>query len=593
MVRKIRLALILLFIFNLFTLDKINSQEAQLSSKKITQFSIKERDNLFLQALSVLPEHKIPSEFRSLIPEPTPIKCATMIVEQIRQNLDIFNADQQAVLNKILKRPNLPLSYVNSTGRFKIHYAITGPDAVSIEDLDNSGIPDFVEEVARAFENSHNIEVNVLGYQAPPDDAGMDGPEYDVYIENLGSAYYGVTTAEIEIVETQQNDFSSFIRIDNDFSQHFTLGIPGAQVTAAHEYFHAIQFGYRSYLYDNEPFYYELCSVWMEDVVYDDINDYYQYLPIFFRRTDIPFNMFDNVGHYLGEALWDHFIVKKYKDINVIRRTWESMLPEVPVLEAIDEVLQIKGSSFIYDFSEFAIWNYFTGRRADAINFYDESEAYREIILNGEFNIASDISIVDSSLSLTHKYYKFTTLVSGEFSISGQLEDPASWMFGTIVTKPGFNPTFHIFSLWKGLNFGFLPGSSEIVVIPINIQILDREDLPSLGSKDLTFNFNLKLGSLKSPVKNGISEIYPNPFKLVKHQKISFLFIISENENVEIRIFSSDGRIVKTTNLKKGTSFYSWNGLNMDGELVPSGIYIVQIKQGNFIDTKKFAVLRP
>ncbi|MFQ5825068.1 MAG: T9SS type A sorting domain-containing protein [bacterium] len=592
--------IILLFCF---ILGKIYAQELHLNTREEKPYSIAERDNLFLQALSVLPESKIPFQYRSSIPEPTPLNCATMILAEVRQNFDLFSVEQKEVLNNLFDRPDLPLNFVSSARRFKIHYTETGLDAVPLDDLNNNGIPDFVEEVAQAFENSFQIEVGALGYRKPPDDAEVDEPEYyDVYITNLGYQFYGFTQGETNPPETPQNDLRSYIVIDNDFNNgHFTTGISGAQVTAAHEYYHAIQFGYRIFLNDNERFYYEFCSVWMEDVVYDEINDYYQYLPIFFRHTEIPFNKFDHLGHYLGEALWNHFLVKKYqendKGFSIIRRTWELIQSDELALVAIDKALTETGSSFKNDFAEFSRWNYFTGMRADSINFYDESRVYPEIKLNSDFTISSDTTVVDSSLSLTHKYFKFTTLISGNFFISGDLEEPENWRFAAITVPTGSAPNFHIFNLLAGQNLGFLPSLSEIVLIPINLQIFDGENLPQLSSAYLSFNFEVKQGSLEFPVAQGIFQIYPNPFVIGQHNRIFFDYVPFEGAELEVRIFSSDGRIEKTAKFQEGSSFigqasYSWNGRNENNELVPSGIYVVQLKQGAFVDIKKFAVIR-
>ena len=590
-----KLWFVFLFVSNLLffgTFRKSVAQEAGYGSKKISQYSIAERDSLFLLALSVLPDHNIPIEYRFQIPEYPPIRCATMILAEVRQNLDIFSAEQKAVLNKLLQRPGpdvLPLTFISSSGRFKIHYTDTSTNAVPIADINNNSVPDFVDEVASAFEKSYQIQIDVLEYQEPPDDNGVDGEEYDIYILDVGAgSLYGETVSELDVPETPQDDFTSFIRIDNDYTQHFTRGVPGAQVTAAHEYFHAIQFGYRSFLNNDEKFYYELCSVWMEDVIYDDINDYYQYLPTFFRRTQTPFNEFDVFGHYLGEALWNHFLVKTYDDSSMIRLSWEFMKDGSTAMEAIDQSLREIGGSFDQDFVDFARWNYFTGSRADSINFHDESGAYPEIRINEEREINSNISIDDSSKSLTHKYFKITTLLSSEYSISGSVEEPSNWMFGALTTTPSSEQKFHVFRPFIGQNLGFLPSLSEIVVIPVNLKILNDNNI---NSTVLSFNFTIEPRQLDIPVEKGITEIYPNPFKTARHPEVSFIFFGTENEDIEVRIFSADGRVIKTDNLTD-KNFYSWDGKSDKGEIVSSGIYLIQVKQGNFRDIKKFAVIR-
>ena len=41
--------------------------------------------------------------------------------------------------------------------------------------------------VAATLDSVWRLQVEVLGYAAPPSDGGMDGEEYDVYIRELGT----------------------------------------------------------------------------------------------------------------------------------------------------------------------------------------------------------------------------------------------------------------------------------------------------------------------------------------------------------------------------------------------------------------------
>ena len=74
-------------------------------------------------------------------------------------------------------------------------------------------------------------------------------------------------------------DLSAYCVLDNDFAP---AQFPGSttpdealRVTAAHEFFHAVQFGYDAY---EDGWFMEGTAVWMEDEVYDGIDDNHQYL---------------------------------------------------------------------------------------------------------------------------------------------------------------------------------------------------------------------------------------------------------------------------------------------------------------------------
>lgn len=565
-------------------------------SQKGTQESSASRDELFLQALSILPEEKIPLQWRDAVSEAPPTtRCATFLIMETRARFQEFSPQQQTLLNSLLQRPTLPLSMSTPSGRFKIHYTISGIDAVPLQDVDGNGTPDFVEEVGLAFENSYTHEITQLAYREPPDDAGTDGPEYDIYIQDLGSRYYGFTQGEGGIPETPQQDLRSYIVIDNDFNNgHFTTGIDGARVTAAHEYFHAIQFGYRVYQNSEEPFYYEFCSVWMEDVVYDNINDYYQYLPSFFRNRNLPFNKFTNSN--LGEAIWNFFLVKKYGDTDLVKRTWEIMQSDALATAAINQALQEKGSNFGDAFAEFAVWNYFTGSRAQPMDYYDESPMYPEVSLKGSFSLNADTTIVDSSLSSTHSYYKFTVASEGPLAISGQVDVPANWRFVAIVTRPDNQVTTDFFNILAGQRYEFLPRLTELIVIPVNAEVIDGDDLPFLGFKTSTYTFSLSRVLTQPGTGNNITNVYPNPFFISQNSQINFQFETESFRELEVRILNVNGKVIKTAKFGEksslGTTNFIWNGLDDTNAKVASGIYLFQLKVDDSFSVKKFAVVR-
>lgn len=559
-------------------------------------FSNAERDRLFEQALAVFSEVRIPSAYRDRITSVEPQRCPTMLLMDVKRNLDNFDPDQQIILRQLLARPILPLSFVSPSGIFRIHYTTTGTHAVPAADLDGNSIPDFIDETALAFDESFALEVNDLGYRAAPSDDGIDGPEYDIYIQELGRQAYGFTVGEVQIPGTPQNDFTSYIQIDNDFDNgHASTGVDGARVAAAHEYFHAIQFGYRLFATTEEPFYYEMCSTWMEDVAYDNINDYLAYLPYFFRHTEIPFNSFD-IRSY-GQAVWNHFLVKEFDDIDLIRRSWEIMQEGPLAIAAIDQSLLEKGSRLKEAMAEFAIWNYFTGpNRADAARYYEEGANYPNIQLAGNFLFDSDTTIVDSSLSLTAQYYKFTTTIAGEYAISGEVDNPSNWLFNAIVGL-GASATAYTFNLANGQNLGFLPEFTEIVVVPVNLLVLDGADLPQLNSRRSRFQFSLIRGAVDGGENLGITNIFPNPFIIGEHSRVIFEFNPANTSNLEARILDSNGRVVKTVKFRDGDpslsqSFFAWDAAGDIGSSLASGIYLFQLQQDDFIAMKKFAVIR-
>lgn len=544
-------------------------------------------DDLFRHLLSIFPERKIPDRYRTMVQQSPLRTCGTMLLAEARRRFDEFTPEQQAVLRTLFQRPNLPLNHLSTSGEFRIHYAASGADAVPLDDSDGSGIPDFVEAVAAAFDYSHQSQVGALGYRSPPADNNVDGPQYDIYLQDLGG--YGFTNGEAGVPATSRNDLSSYIVIDNDFTTGvFTTGLPGAQVTAAHEYFHAVQFGYRTLETNEEQFYYEACSVWMEEELYDHINDYYQYLPIFFQRTDIPFNLFGNSQQFLhayGEGLWNIFLVRRHQSgREMIRRSWEIMESGTLAIDAIDAALREQGTSFATEFVEFAFWNYFTGSRADPVNFYEESLDYPGIRISHQADIDDAVSVIDSSRGLTHQYYRFTVNQPGEYAVTGRVEQGASWLFATIVRESGFVRLFD-FHPSIGQDLGTLAAGAEIVVIPVNLKVIDGPDLPLLDSSYLGYEVTVQPNALDSLDTVPDIEWYPNPFRPENGP-----FFVALNGEAEVHIFSADGRLVRTLRAEQFGTF-SWDGTDERGQPVASGVYVVQIR-GDRNAELKVAVVR-
>lgn len=107
--------------------------------------------------------------------------------------------------------------------------------------------------------------------------------DIDIYLADIGDAgYYGYcvpTDSAPKARPAGAHDTSAFCVLDNDYSpSQFSRGTPktNMEVTAAHEFFHAVQFAYDAW---EDSWFMEATAVWMEDVVFNDINDNTQYLP--------------------------------------------------------------------------------------------------------------------------------------------------------------------------------------------------------------------------------------------------------------------------------------------------------------------------
>jgi hypothetical protein len=154
--------------------------------------------------------------------------------------------------------------------------------------------------------------------------------------------------------------------LDNDFkSSQFGGAAPlnSLRVTAAHEFFHAIQFGYDT---GEDIWFMEGTAVWAEEQVYPTINDYLQYLAysaITHPRVPVDYNGIDNTPdlfYRYGAVLFWKFLSERFRTPAIVRRVWDyadTAHGSRYSLQAVSAALAERGSSFASAFAVFGAWN--------------------------------------------------------------------------------------------------------------------------------------------------------------------------------------------------------------------------------------------
>jgi len=93
------------------------------------------------------------------------------------------------------------------------------------------------------------------------------------------------------------------------------------------------------------------------------------------------------------------------------------------------------------------------------------------------------------------------------------------------------------------------------------------------------------------PYSFALHNNYPNPF----NPETSISFNIPATSFVSLKIYNITGKLVKTLvneNLLSGSYQIKWDGTNIKGQKVGSGVYIYKIKAGNFTDAKKMLLIK-
>ena len=551
-------------------------------------------------ALNLYEPDLVPSDYRvaaSTIPQ----RSGTFLIQQIKEHWDELSTDAQRILAKHLQRRNdLPYSYVTPDGQFRIHYTTSGNDAVDATDANKNDIPDYVEITGENFQYIHHLLIDSLGYKPPASDSSGNGKQFDVYLVNLG-VYYGVTYLE-KLVPGSDNRYSCYMEIENDFRGFPTPPIESLKVTSAHEYFHVVQVNYA--YRDQDVFFMEMSSVWMEDFAHADVNDYLNYLPSFFDHINYPFSYANNSYEY-ASALWNHMIVRKYGP-DVIRKIWET-IPQENALQAIRDVLPIYGSSFERELSSFGLWNYFTGTRSDTMNFYPEGNLYPEVHFNQQQTLLDSHVFMEGNMSkLSSAFFRVMDLPHN-YSIGviiTNFETPIKTSYGNFDPSDKAELSFDLYLLPHDslAQRDFLVANQLIKISDIHAIRLNIRQKDNWAAQAVVFDpeLNYKVTQffpafVAEENQNFIQNIFPNPFVFGVNGPLVISAYLHDEDMGKLYIYSSDGRKMKSFSFDASNFYFTtfeWDGVTDNGSVAGSGIYVAVLRIGNKTNIKKFAIIR-
>lgn len=249
-------------------------------------------------------------------------------------------------------------------GQFCVHWVAEGIDAPGLADengfADGDGIPDDVEEVLRVGAHVHAVENGKLGWREPRSDGKRGGlrGKTDVYLKELGRLLFGYAApdrGQIPKGHRLPRRLHGYLVLDNDYSPFQYPGtkpLADLEVTFAHEYCHILQMGYDAY---QDAWMAESTAVWMEDQVYNGINDYLRYVRRWAHLGQTPLTA-NSISEY-GATVWNEWLVRHYGR-DIIRNAWSRALRTRPggfSVASYNSAIRAAGSSdFSRDFARFA-----------------------------------------------------------------------------------------------------------------------------------------------------------------------------------------------------------------------------------------------
>ncbi|MDP6878848.1 MAG: hypothetical protein QGI18_09630 [Candidatus Marinimicrobia bacterium] len=483
-------------------------------------------------------------------------------------------------------------------GYFRFHYTTTGTHAVANSDTNNNSIPDYIDYIVNVFTYVSSTQLDSFSYSEPPSDSWYPTNEdnggsnhYDIYIRNLESNVYGYVAPENfaqsgdfgdneNSSATELNALTSYMALRNNYN-----GFPGSQeesikVTAAHEFHHSIQSGYDGY---EAQWLMEATAVAMEEQVYDEINDCYQYLPSWFNE---PHKSLDHQSdHWYGSFIYAQYIYEHLGGFLTLRKIWQKSILNDSYYgdyshRAISLALSSEGSSFSDVLNKMVVANRVMSSNNNAGVFaYEEAEAYP--VVNGpatytEITYTSGTPQTVTSTNLNRFASQYTRLNSSDPVIASL----------TNTSGPSTDLIMHAIISYENNSWTVYSGNQ------INIDPTDAASVYlAVVSQDTSGNNwdyqiditdgELSLDSKSVPNAISVSQNYPNPF----NPSTSFKIDIPYRQHLSIDIISISGKHIKqiTNNIyEQGMETFHWDGKTKYGKLASSGQYFIMVKGNNF-----------
>jgi len=333
---------------------------------------------------------------------------------------------------KATQIPSDMKKYISPSGHFEIYYYSSGPESVDLTDtiqysssnwrqklFSPNGIPDYIDEVAFAADSTWSMEIENFGFKSPWPEKDNNHPSdrYKISIRLLNgidSTTYAYTYPR-DPAPSPNIGFRSYIEMRSEWNSpawnqppkdYKTYPEKAVRVTCAHEFFHAIQYSMIHFtrspdmvniFLDNFPVSFtEGTAVLMEDLGFDYVNDYIQYIGKFFNN---PYSTLFSQYCYSNDDAYKNSLLAMFifQRLNGIAFFYDMYFNNyksvVPFLDNISYACQKSQTSWANIIGNFFVESYYTGKRSVKGLFIKDAS-----ILGGEWNYSNDI--LDKNMSV-------------------------------------------------------------------------------------------------------------------------------------------------------------------------------------------------
>jgi len=525
-----------------------------------------------------------------------------------------FQFGQPIVHRAMNDRPESEgLDQTHDNGYFRFHYTTSGTHAVASADTDGNNVPDYIDQMADVFAHVATVQLDSFGYAEPPSDGWLPVTNdnggsalYDIYVRNIASNTFGYAQSEYfanntgnneHTTVTEENALTSLMAMRNNYTGFYspnnqygaTSELEAIQLTAAHEYQHAIQFGYDGY---EKAWLFEATATEMEEQIYDGINDCHTWLPSWFAE---PHKSLDHHSeHWYGSFIFPQYIFEHFGGYLTLRKIWQnSVLNDSYYGDfshlAISLALSDEGSSFSDAINKMVVANRILSSSTNAgVYSYEEADIFP---VNGPatyqtitYNSGTDQSVTSTNLNrFASQYTRVNTsdpVLVNLTNNSGLAED---LNMHAIISYSN-----NSWTVYSGNSINVDPTGSSTIYLAVVSQDTSADNWDY--QIDIT-DGELAVDNEAVPDLISISNNYPNPF----NPSTSFDIQIPFKQQIRIKVISVTGkRIAEIANqtLPAGNWTFRWDGMSNSGKPAPSGQYFIVIEGDNFQHWLKATLLK-
>jgi len=320
---------------------------------------------------------------------------------------------------------DFPATRISAGDNFAVHYHIDGAAAATEV---------FVDSVCATAELVWAAETGQLGFREPL--RWSDG-RFHIFLQDMAHLFGYTEVKEALDPEDPDGPHYTCMILDNDYPES-VYGLPphqSLQVTLAHEFFHAIQFAYLNPIV--QTWFMELTATWMEDQIFDEIDDWFRYLPDYLNTLDIGMPVTNGQREY-GMALWGHYLQQRYGEYFWLELWEAAALVRGDLMQLCQQLTEADPWQL---HAQYQIWNLMTGSYAVPGIGYPEAalfpEAPTRTIVGGGTYQTDELAL--SALTLAEPVYGDFRVIAGiAWVLDRRTGYGQSWCCGQTLTT-GFD----------------------------------------------------------------------------------------------------------------------------------------------------------